>query len=171
MTNDAIYGFVGVLLGSGTTAMLTVYREHVVSRREREAIRLQREQARKDRSDEFQRESLLAMQDAVSDVIKAVYNDQDRLLVEMQNTGKWSTRQWETPTATGWEDANLRLQTLRCHVFDQRIRDIARDIQDVARKTIWASSLNEAKQLNIRLTELSERFNEIVGSTLPRLYE
>jgi hypothetical protein len=170
MASDAIYGFIGVLLGSGTTVMLTVYRERLISRREREALQRQREQARKDQRDDFQRQSLLALQDAVSDVIKAVYNDQDRIVVEMQQTGEWSVRQWETPTATGWEDANLRLQTLRSHVFEQSIRDIARDIQDMAWQCMWASSLDDAKRLSTQLVQLQDRFNLLIADALPQLY-
>ena len=53
MAADAVYGFVGVLLGSVTTASLTVYRERLVSSREREARQQQREQDRKDQRDAF----------------------------------------------------------------------------------------------------------------------
>jgi hypothetical protein len=38
MAAEALYGFIGVLLGSATTALLTVYRERLVSTREREAF-------------------------------------------------------------------------------------------------------------------------------------
>ena len=61
MAAEALYGFVGVLLGSGSTAMLTVYRERLISRREREALQHQREQDRKNQRDTFQRQSLLAL--------------------------------------------------------------------------------------------------------------
>jgi hypothetical protein len=88
MAVEAIYGFIGVLLGSATTAVLTVYRERLVSTREREARTHQREQDRKDQRDAFQRQSILALQDAVSDLIKAVYNEQDRMLGEMQETNR-----------------------------------------------------------------------------------
>jgi hypothetical protein len=59
MTASAIYGFIGVLLGSATTAVLKVYRELVTSRREREARERQRMQDRQDQRDAFQRASLL----------------------------------------------------------------------------------------------------------------
>ena len=86
MTASAVYGFIGVLLGSVTTAVLTVYREQVVSRREREARERQRMQERQDQRDTLQRQSLLALQDAVSDLVKAVFNEQDRMLEEMRRT-------------------------------------------------------------------------------------
>jgi cell division protein FtsL len=53
---------IGVLLGSATTVIVTVYQERWVSVREREARQHQREQDRKDQRDTFQRQSLLALQ-------------------------------------------------------------------------------------------------------------
>jgi hypothetical protein len=75
MTASAVYGFIGVLLGSLTTAALTVYRERLLGKREREARDHRREQGREDRRNAFQRERLLALQDALSDLLKAVFKE------------------------------------------------------------------------------------------------
>jgi hypothetical protein len=125
MTASAAYGFIGVLLGSVTTAALTVYRERLLSTREREARKQQRRQDQQNQRNTFQRQSLLALQDAVSDLVKALYNEQDRMLEEMGRTDRWPARQWETPTATGWQDAELRLQNSRAWVFDEKLRGLA----------------------------------------------
>jgi hypothetical protein len=170
MTASAVYAFIGVLLGSATTAALTVYRERLLSTREREAREQQRQQDQKDQRNTFQRQSILALQDAVSDLIKALYDEQDRLLEEMRPTGTWTVRQWETPTATGWTDAQLRLQVFRARVFDEKLRELASDIHEVARKSVWASSPEEAKALRPRLGQERERFHDLVASTLSELY-
>jgi hypothetical protein len=170
MAAEAIYGFIGVLLGSATTAVLTVYREWLVSSREREARQHQREQDRKDQRDTFQRQSLLALQDAVSELIKAIYGEQDRMIAEMHRTGGWPVRQWTTPTTTPWEDTNLQLQVSRARVFEEAVRDTARDIGKVARKCIYAASPDEAERFNVRLRRLYEKFNDLVAEALPRLY-
>jgi hypothetical protein len=170
MAADAIYAFVGVLLGSATTAMLTVYRERLVSAREREARQQQREQDRTDQRNLFQRESLLALQEAVSDVIKAVYSEQDRMLEEMRQSSRWPSRQWETPTVTGWEDANLRLWIFRARVFKEALQEVTYEIRGKARACIYARSLDEAKKLNDELRELELKFNELVAGNLPELY-
>jgi hypothetical protein len=170
MAAEAVFGFIGVLLGSASTAVLTVYRERVVSRRERDARHHQREQERKDQRDIFQRESLLALQDAVSDLVKAVFTEQDRMLAEMARTNGWPARQWETPTATGWVDAELRLQVARARIFREDLRSLAGDLRTAAMKSVWANSLDEARQLNPRLEQLHERFNDLVSQALPDLY-
>ena len=132
----AIYGLIGVLLGSATAVVLTVYQERRVSTREREARQHQREQDREDRRNTFQRQSLVDLQDAVSDLVKAVFNEQDRMFTEMGQTGKWPARQWETPTATGWVDAELRVQVSRARVFDEGLRDIARNIRALGMQSL-----------------------------------
>jgi hypothetical protein len=146
------------------------HHELVTSRRERHAREHQRVQERQDQRDTFQRQSLLALQDAVSDLVKAVFNEQDRVLEEMQRTGSWPSRQWETPTATGWEDAELRLQVSRARVFDEELRNLAREIHAVAKESVWASSLDEAKDLNPPLEQGHQRFNDLVAKALPGLY-
>src|SRR5205807_2803334 len=106
-------GFVGVVLGSLTTSVLTIYRERLATHREITIRDQQYERERKASRDAFQRDSILALQSAIFDMIKAAYAELDRMLSEIQQTGQWPTRQWETPTAAGWSDAVLRLQSSR----------------------------------------------------------
>jgi hypothetical protein len=75
--------------------------------------------------DAFQRKSILALQSAVFDVIKTVYDELDRMLSEVRETGQWPARQWETPTATGWSAAVLKLESSRARVFDDELRSLA----------------------------------------------
>lgn len=170
MTASAVYGFIGVLLGSATTAVLTVYRERLLSTREREAREHQSQQDLEDQRNTFQRQSLLALQDAVSDLLKALFNEQDRMLEEMRRTGERPARRWETPTAIGWEDADLRLKVFRARVFDKKLRDLANEIHEAAEESVWASSSDKAKKLSRRIKQGNESFNDLVANTLPELY-
>lgn len=170
MTASAVYGFIGVLLGSATTAVLTVYRERLLSTREREARKQQRQQDLEDQRNTFQRQSLLALQDAVSDLLKALFNEQDRMLEEIQRTGEWPARHWETPTAIGWEDADLRLQVFRARVFDEKLRDLAHKIHKAAEDSVWASSPDKARDLSPHIKDEYKRFNDLVANRLAELY-
>jgi hypothetical protein len=170
MAAEALYGLTGVLLGSATTAVLTIYRERLVGSREREGRHHQREQDRQDQRNAFQRQSVLALQDVVSDLVKAVYSEQDRMLREMRKSSRWPSRQWETPTVADWENANLLLQAFRARVFDGAIRDIARDIRDTARECIYSGSPDEAKEANSRLRQLYEQFNDMAAAAFAGLY-
>ena len=76
-----------MLLGSLTTAVLTIYRERLVNKREIAVVERQHERQRKSSHDTFQRESILALQSAVTDLIKAAYEELDRVLTEFRQTG------------------------------------------------------------------------------------
>ncbi len=116
--SSAVFGLVGVLLGSFSTSILTIYRERLTTRREQAARDEQYERDRKAARDTFQRDNILALQSAISDLIRAAYQELDRVLAELKQTGDWATRTWETPTATGWSDAVLRLELAQARVFD-----------------------------------------------------
>jgi hypothetical protein len=166
----AIFGFVGVVLGALTTSILTIYREKLTTRREQDARDALYEQERKTARDTFQRDSILALQTAISDLLRALYQEQDRVLAEFRQTRRWPARQWETPTATGWSDALLRLELARARVFNDRLRSLAAELRDLAGDSIWAASLDAAKQHGERIEPLQVQFNEAVTGILPSLY-
>src|SRR5690349_13109318 len=77
MASQAIFGFVGVVLGSLTTSVLTIYRERLATQREIALRNQQYERDRKASRNAFQRDSILALQSAVFDMIKAAYAELD----------------------------------------------------------------------------------------------
>jgi hypothetical protein len=171
MAADAVVGFVGVALGAASTSVLTIYKERFTARREREARDDQRRREREDQRNIFQRETLLALQSAVSDLVKSVYDEQDRMLVEMEQTSRWPVRRWETPTAAGWADAEMRLEMLRVRVFDEEISELAGQVRAASKKSVWAEYIGDVKQSNQLLEYLFEDFNDKVGRALPKLYQ
>jgi hypothetical protein len=170
MPSEVIFGFVGVVLGSLTTSVLTIYKERLTTRREIVFRDQQYERDLKSSRDAFQRESILALQSAVFDVIKAVYDELDRMLSEVRETGQWPARQWETPTATGWSAAVLKLESSRARVFDDELRSLAENLRTVAGNSVWAENLDTAKQLSQPLEPLQRQFQEAVTRVLPSLY-
>jgi hypothetical protein len=171
MAAEAVVGFVGVALGAASTSVLTIYKERFTARREREARDEQRRREREDQRNIFQRETVLALQSAVSDLVKSVYDEQDRMLVEMEQTSCWPVRRWETPTAAGWADAEMRLEMLRVRVFDEEISELAGRVRTASKKSVWAEHIDDAKQSNQLLEQLFEDFNDKVGRALPKLYQ
>jgi hypothetical protein len=170
MTLTAVFGFLGVLLGSAITAFVTVYREQITTRREREAREDQRQREREDQRQIFQREIVLKLQGMLSDLELAVYREQDRMLVEMKRTGSWPARQWETPTAEAWHEAFIRAEPLRARLFDDELRRLASEIGDASRNSVWSRTIDEAEQSNETLRDLSARFNQRISNVLPQLF-
>jgi hypothetical protein len=169
VTSNAVFGFVGVILGSLTTSVLTVYRERLTTRREKVTRDEQYERDRKAARDTFQRDSILALQTAISDLIRAVYQELDRILAEFSQTRNWPARQWETPTATGWSDALPWLELSRARVFDGQLRSLATELRTVAGESIWSGSHAAAKQLSQGIEPLQTRFNQAMTNLLPPL--
>jgi len=170
MSSEALFGFAGVILGALTTSVLTVYREQLVTRREAVARRDEAESQRTLKINTFQRESILALQTAASDMIRAAYDELDRVLAQTQISGIWSARRWETPTAVGWSDAILRLESSRARVFDDELRALAAELRTLAGDSVWAPDLETAKNHSKPLEPLYRRFNDRVTAVLPGLY-
>jgi len=170
VASEAIFGFAGVILGAATTSILTIYRDRLTVRQQNLVRDQQYERERKSARDAFQRESILALQAAVSDLIRAVYGELDRLLIEFRKTGTWFARQWETPTAAGWSESVLKLESSRARVFDADLRLLADELRTVAGRSVWADSFDTAKQLSQRLEPLQSQFNVCVTAILPSLY-
>jgi hypothetical protein len=168
--SSAVFGLVGVLLGSLSTSILTIYRERLTTRREQAARDEQYERDRKAARDTFQRDSILALQSAISDLIRAAYQELDRVLAELKQTGDWATRTWETPTATGWSDAVLRLELAQARVFDDRLRFLAAELRDLAGKSIWAKNFAASKRHSRQMEPVYLQFNEVITNILPSLY-
>ncbi|MEV0220310.1 hypothetical protein [Streptomyces sp. NPDC050704] len=158
----AIFGFVGVLLGSLITSVLTIYKDRLAARHEIELRDQQYERDRQAAKDAFQRESILALQTAVTNLLKAAYKELDRVLAEFHESGSWPARQWETPTAEGWSEAVLQLQLSASRVLDGGLRELAQEIQHAAGDSIWAADLTTARQHSERLEPLHVRFNDAV---------
>jgi hypothetical protein len=103
--------------------------------------------------------------------VKSVYDEQDRMLVEMEQTSSWPVRRWETPTAAGWADAEMRLEMLRVRVLLRRFPNLRGQVRAASKKSVWAEHIGDAKQSNQLLEQLFENFNDKVGRALPKLYQ
>jgi hypothetical protein len=166
----AIFGFVGVLIGTISTAVLTIYKERVTGHREAEQRRQQDERERRNTRDVFQRDSILSLQTAVTAMIGAAYDELDRQIALSIDSGSWPARQWETPTAKGWSAALLQLDADRARVFDDELRSLADEPRRTAGDSIWADNLETAKRHSQSLEPLNTRFNDAVSRALPALY-
>ncbi|MFD0362811.1 hypothetical protein ACFQZZ_15310 [Nocardia sp. GCM10030253] len=170
MAAEAWFGFVGVVLGSVTTSVLTVYKERITAKRDITVRDQQYERDRKTARDSFQRDSILALQSAVRDLINAADQELNRIYSEYERTNRWPARQWETPAAAGWEDAHLRLEEFAARVFDADLRSLAHKINDAAYHSIWAESPESCKKAYEPIHPLRLQFQQRVTDALPSLY-
>ena len=144
--SSAVFGLLGVLLGSLSTSLLTIYRERLTTRREQAARDEQYERDRNTAPGIFRRDSILALQSAVSDLMRDAYTRTGRHPGRAQADRPLDRPKWETPTATGWSDAVLRLELAQARVFDDQLRSLAADLRTLAGESIWAKSLAASKR-------------------------
>lgn len=170
MPAEALFGFLGVLLGTLSTSVLTIYKERLTTKREAELRDRHYEGERQLARDAFQRDSILALQAAVVDLLRSVHAELDRIIAIQKQSRQWPTRQWETPTAVGWSEAVLSLELSRARVFDDELWSLAAEVRTTAGDSIWAKSLEETREFSERLEPLQVRFNEAVARVLPSLY-
>jgi uncharacterized coiled-coil protein SlyX len=112
--SEAWFGFLGVIVG----AAVPLFGEQFVTRREREARQALHEQERRDRRDAFQRDTILALQDAIA----AFWP----LMMRLREETKHPALFLESVEVT---EAHWRINMLRARVFDERLRQLATDIQ------------------------------------------
>ncbi|MGY2061486.1 hypothetical protein ACW9HQ_41990 [Nocardia gipuzkoensis] len=170
MAVEAYFGFVGVALGSLTTSVLTIYKERFTIRRETAARDMQFERERQLTRNTFQRDSILALQAALTDLINAADAELDRVLAVFRDSGNWPGRVWETPTATGWSDAHLRFEQAKARVFDDQLRSLAAEVRQAAYGAVWADSFEACKRDHTLLIPLQREFQNRVANLLPSLY-
>lgn len=166
----AVFGFIGVIFGSISTAILTIYKERVTGRREIETREQQYERERRTAREVFQRDSILALQTAITSLIGTAYDQLDRLLAEYHEAGVWRARTWETPTAKDWSADLLSLEAARARVFDDELRMLAEELRDAAGRSVWAASRESAEESSKPLEALNRAFNDRVHRCLPSLY-
>ena len=153
-----------------TTSVLTIYKERLAGRRDTAMRDQQYQRERKAAREAFQRESILALQSAVTELAEAAYAELDRVLTESQRGGQWPAREWKTPTAVRWSAAVLRLESSRARVFDDELRSLAAQLRNLAGDSVWAGSLDSAMQASQPLESLLIRFHDVVARALPALY-
>jgi hypothetical protein len=167
----AVTGLVGVAVGAMVTGYVTLRQAQLVTQREREARQVLREQEQKDRRDAFQRDTILALQDAMGDLYKATGREQDRLLGEAAaRGGAWRAKPIEEPLPEDFLEAHRAISKLRARIFDEELRAVSASIRDEASKGIIAFD-RQIMMLHLgRMQEHAERFNARVMVILPDLF-
>src|SRR5256885_12170334 len=88
-TGGAVAGAVGVVAGALISSVGVVLRERLVGRREREAQQAQRQQLLDDQRATFQRDTILALQQAIGDLWSQSADAYNQAALQQAETGKW----------------------------------------------------------------------------------
>jgi hypothetical protein len=157
--STAVWGFLGVVLGGVLTGTMSLWQVQLVTRREREAREALREQERRDRRDAFQRETILAVQDAVA---------------EYWPTMTDAARLREQPAPSIWSPAaralHWRINMLRARIFDEELRQLVAELQGGIYRVVKAEDLDSIETYAIEADRLTKQMYNRMNLLLKDLF-
>jgi hypothetical protein len=162
-----------VVVGYAGSLLTESFRDRHQSAREREAraaeradVRALREQEIQDRRDQFQRETLLELQEILHHLGRTYGQEHFQDAKTAKAAGKWDPRQ----LAAGISDKNFaaeqRSNILVARVGDDLVRDAVREMRDVGSGLTFARSQAESDDCLTRSLEAFKQANDRIGVLL-----
>jgi hypothetical protein len=130
---------------------------------------MRREQERTDRREAFERETLLALQDAISDMRKVTLQDYKRKVVMMEKRGSWPQPSIGLLLTIGWSQADDRMLALRARILDDELQKLVEGFGDATTLAITAQSQSDADEWIVQAGSRLGEVNRRIGEVLPRL--
>jgi hypothetical protein len=154
-----IAGFAGSLL---TEAL----RDKRLATREREAREAERELIRTQRRDDFQRETLLPLQEALQDLGRATMVLHIEDSQKYRETGDWGRSQ----LSPEWNETNPQaqggVQVLKVRVLDDDLRRLIQEMTEASTNVLLVKSEAEAelhmREMTLQNVDVQERLGELL---------
>ena len=164
----AVAGAAGVVAGALISSVEVLFRERLVGRREREAQQAQRQQLLDDQRATFQRDTILALQQAIGDLWSQSADAYNRAALQQAETGEWPPM--DLTVVPNFNKASAQINALRARVFDDELRSLVAEVV----KAIWAGvevdDWSQQEEHMIAAREPMNRLQEQVNSQLKSLY-
>jgi hypothetical protein len=148
----------GVVLGAAIAGGVSLWQVQLVTAREREARRTDREQVRSDVRDAFQREAILSLQEAVADFLRMAVAVHSESVEEEDRTGQWRKRRHSVDFPAGFDEHFARIQGFRARVFDDELRWLA---LEVLRPAVAALEAEDGGTAVSRLADVAEKHKQL----------
>jgi hypothetical protein len=115
---------------------------------------------------DFQRETLLNLQDAVAKLARATGKMNHLDSIEYRTTGKWGGRRFPEDLNDDAHQANVSVMLLTSRVRDDDIRELAETFKSEANRVTLCQNAEEARyaleKMGIALRSLYERTREVL---------
>jgi hypothetical protein len=152
----------GVVIGSLVSSIGVLFRERVVSHRERA-----------DRRAAFQRETILALQDAMGEYRRMVWVALEQAHAYKRETGHrlvWTTK--EVPLPDGYSLAYGLVSKLRARTFDDDLRKTVGEIQGLYNDVVFRTDTSLVTEVEdmARVSKLADQMEERVNVLLRKLF-
>jgi hypothetical protein len=166
---QAALTLLGVILGAAIAGGVSLWQVQLVTKRERETRQELREQERSDRREAFQRETLLALQDATSRMRQATVREHERKAALMKDRGSWPDRE-EPLFPDDWTEAAERLLWLQVRLDDQELRQLLERLRHESANVMTADSQEAAIDRMVEAAQLNVQANVRISRLLRDLF-
>ena len=170
LMDGAIWGFVGVVIGGIITGLVTLGAEKLRADKAAALDSSKRQDDRRVAHDNFQRETLLALQDAVQDLARATIQIHHHDVMTARSEKPWGSTLVGVEISAAHLQAHRRLTTLRSRVADSQIRERTTSLLDRSIFTIGAKDQETAEQASFELGVYADRVLERSGELIRATY-
>jgi hypothetical protein len=159
-----------LLLGYVGSLITEAFRDRRQRDREEAARREERRRVRDEGAAEFQRETLLRLQEALHDVGRAVSRSVHEDKMTYRKTGKWGRVLPSEETGQAGMEAYRLTHILRVRVFDDELRDLVSEYTETSTRAELAHSEQEADLNWDASFQAFQKANDRIGVLLRDLY-
>ncbi|MEJ0047153.1 MAG: hypothetical protein WDN04_14325 [Rhodospirillales bacterium] len=158
-----------LLLGFGTKSLADWWQDRRLTQREREAREAAQRERLLERRVEFQRETLLALQDAVMSLTRATgaANHQDEIAA--RDNGQWQKQLLPDDLDEQLRQAQALCSILASRVRDQKIRELTDALKGVCATAAMSRSQRDAADAIQGMGLVFQELNATVGALLREL--
>lgn len=167
---DKIFPIITLFLGSLATLALDWLKDERSSKREKKVRAEEKRNRTEERRDNFQRETLIALQDALFQFVRSNYqiNLQDRISFRKTKIWRSSLVSWDVDEKN--RDASEKITLLKVRVLDTPIRNLVEKIQQEGVNMHTSNTPQEAKTALTEMDKYYDQINEKIGNLLRTLY-
>jgi hypothetical protein len=162
---------ISVIAGGVLTMLAAWLGDRRLTERDREHRREERQERRINQRNDFQRETLLALQVASQNLARNVGASLHQDIIAHRNTGKWQRQQ----LPDNLSDDNLKMTTetmlLASRVHDEDVRALADQLRTQTVSVIHSESESEAERCMATAVETQSALIERIGKLIRELDE
>jgi hypothetical protein len=168
---QALLALVGVVLGGAIAGGVTLRQLRLITDREHEARQAERELARQDGRRVFQRDTILAIQDGVADLLRIVVYLYDEAVNAEEKTGHWPAPGRFDELPASFDEHFACVQGLRARVFDEELRRLVAELATFTLKAVHAGDRESAARLMVVLKDINKQVQERIHGLLKELFQ
>lgn len=156
----------GALITLATTIVVQGFTHGFQSRRERQARQATLQAEKQERRAGFQRDTLLAVQEALSDLGRAAAETHRQ--IRDSEDRDWMER--HRPWSEEFRDAEATTTKLAARVFDDELRKLVRDARQAAIEVVTAKLYKHSAEALGRMNQGITDVNQAIGPVLRELF-